>query len=330
MKLSKIGQTRGAQPKEIYQNRVGRNSTVLIPHAQYQACADPGDGSDGYENGFIVLVDPDWYFAESAADKHLASDGLILGENALLYFQRQAQWEAFGHLRRLKNGKAFRPATSRQAPLGGTYVARVNATTSYGGGSIERAYAEPSLRGAGIRVYEYASTATIRATMLQLEALIWLCHDSHKTVVAAGMTSDGARHRADVKLAEAASQGLLDWERLRKIRAINNDNLTICPLCLELVSAVGFIERSEQAEGRETWDNKITPVNLFHIEELRPGSLMHREYNLGWGHHHCNVVVADKGIPFTLDWMKRVIDNNGGTTDALESEKESIEEAVER
>ena len=32
-KLYKTGQTRGADDDVIYQNRVGRNSTVLIPYA---------------------------------------------------------------------------------------------------------------------------------------------------------------------------------------------------------------------------------------------------------------------------------------------------------
>ncbi|MBD5308340.1 MAG: restriction endonuclease, partial [Bacteroides sp.] len=36
----------------------------------------------------------------------------------------------------------------------------------------------------------------------------------------------------------------------------------------------------------------------------------HRPYNLGWGHHHCNVVVKDSGIEPTLDWMRRVLIKN--------------------
>jgi hypothetical protein len=328
MKIGKTGQTRGAEQDEIYQNRVGRTSTVLIPHDQYANCAKPDDGSESYEKGFIVLVDPDWYFSDPNADQKLSAEGLTIGENALLYFQRQDQWESYSNRAKLDNGKPFAPATSRLSPLGGTYVARVHATTAHEA-SINHGYAEPSLRGAGIRVYEYASASNVAATKLQLEALVWLCVDSHEAVVAGGMSPEGARRRADAKLAEAEAAGLLAWDRLLQVRAINNDHQTICPLCLELVSAAGFMQRNEQAEGRETWDNKITPISLFHIEELRPGSLLHRPYNLGWGHHHCNVVVADKGIPYTLDWMKRVIENNGGT-EAIVHETELIEKAVER
>nr|WP_090340985.1 BstXI family restriction endonuclease [Mycolicibacterium malmesburyense]CRL70666.1 BstXI restriction endonuclease [Mycolicibacterium malmesburyense] len=329
MKLSKTGQTRGAETDEVFQNRVSRNSTVLIRHSQFDRSAKPDDGPDGYENGFIVLVDPDWYFDHVDADALLEKNGLSIGDNALLFFERQSQWDAHGGQTSLPNGKPFVPATSRRTPLGGTYVARVHATTAYGDASITEGYAQSSVRGAGIRDYEYASSTTIAATKLQLEALVWLCVDALDVVIAAGMSPEGASQRSRGILAEAESAGLLDWDRLRQVRAIDDGHRTICPLCLELVEAVGFIQRSEQVEGRETWDNKITPINLFHIEELRPGSLLHRPYNLGWGHHHCNVVAGDKGIPFTLDWMKRVIENNGGTG-AIDKEKESIEEAVER
>lgn len=66
----------------------------------------------------------------------------------------------------------------------------------------------------------------------------------------------------------------------------------------------------EQAAGREVIDLTITQLNLFHIDELRMGVCNHRPYNLGWGHHHCNVVVKDAGISATLRWMYEVIQRN--------------------
>ena len=66
----------------------------------------------------------------------------------------------------------------------------------------------------------------------------------------------------------------------------------------------------KQAEGREVCDLTITQLNLFHIHELRMGEFNHKPYNLGWGHHHCNVVVKDAGIEQTLQWMKSVIKRN--------------------
>jgi hypothetical protein len=44
--------------------------------------------------------------------------------------------------------------------------------------------------------------------------------------------------------------------------------------------------------------------------ELRYGELNHRPYNLGWGHHHCNVVVKDAGIDETIGWMRSVVERN--------------------
>jgi hypothetical protein len=77
-----------------------------------------------------------------------------------------------------------------------------------------------------------------------------------------------------------------------------------------LLSGQGFFSRLEQAEGREVHDLTVTKVNLFHIHELRYGAYNHRPYNLGWGHHHCNVVVKDSGIVETLEWMNKVVQRN--------------------
>jgi BstXI restriction endonuclease len=57
-------------------------------------------------------------------------------------------------------------------------------------------------------------------------------------------------------------------------------------------------------------DLTVTQLNLFHIDELRIGKFNHRPYNLGWGHHHCNIVVKDAGIIDTLIWMNQVIERN--------------------
>ena len=87
--------------------------------------------------------------------------------------------------------------------------------------------------------------------------------------------------------------------------------ILICPFCLEEINACDFIMRLDQAEGRETRDLTVTRINLFHIEELRPGFYNHREYNLGWGHHHCNTVISDMGIQKALDWLEQLMIRNG-------------------
>ncbi|GAP57974.1 hypothetical protein AHiyo1_09360 [Arthrobacter sp. Hiyo1] len=132
----------------------------------------------------------------------------------------------------------------------------------------------------------------------------------------------------EANMRKATERGLWDTERLRDVRMLNSSNQTVCPLCLNELSALDFIKRSEQAEGRETYDLTATEISLFHIQELRVGKLQHRPYNLGWGHHHCNVVVKDAGIIPTLEWMKRVVDNNGDSWQKIQEDKLSVEKAL--
>ena len=104
--------------------------------------------------------------------------------------------------------------------------------------------------------------------------------------------------------------GLADMKKLQEERIVNENGNTICPLCLKPISALEFASKMEQIKGREVPDLTVTNISLFHIHELRSGEFNHRTYNLGWGHHHCNVTVADMGIQGTLDWMKEVLEAN--------------------
>jgi ribosomal protein L34 len=124
------------------------------------------------------------------------------------------------------------------------------------------------------------------------------------------MTETNRDLRRESKLRACEQTGLLDLKRLSDARIVNKKGRTVCPLCLEELSSQGFFSRMEQAEGRAVLDITVTHLNLFHIEELRMGSFNHRPYNLGWGHHHCNVVVKDSGILKTLGWMHMVVQKN--------------------
>lgn len=330
-KLTKTGYTRGAADREIYQNRVTRNNPVLIDLASWPLCRVPDDGTQAYENGHIVLVEPEWYFTTHNSNDELLAQGLVIGENALLLFLRRSDWVRWGSGQsRPPNGQSLDVATSRRAPLGGTYFARVHATVSEEGAELVAGFNTTAIRGAGIRVYEYASRATIAAAKLQLECLMWRCYDSLEAMVAGGMTTEGSQLRRDTQLNRAANSGLLDLERLRKARIVDAEGVTICPLCLECLSVSDFMRRGEQAEGRATYDLTVTELSLFHVQELRVGKLLHKPYNLGWGHHFCNVVAKDVGILPTLDWMTGVLANQDrhGHGD-LGEDRESIEEAVE-
>jgi len=305
-KIYKTGQTRGADDDVIFQNRVSRSSTVLIPYASWELCAQPGDGDSKYENGFIVLISPPDYFGDHNIRTTLAERGLEIGANAVVFYETREQWNANN-----PEDLRWRPAKNRIKPLGGQYVARIPATTATEDNKrIVRGFDATRKKGAGIRVYEYASTSTIEKCRLQLEALFWQCFDSEVVAVSNGMTLENVRERKNGILERCAKSGLLDKERLIQARLLSPSNRTTCPLCLEDLSGEGFFNRMEQAEGRAVPDLTVTQINLFHIEELRVGELNHRPYNVGWGHHHCNVVVRDSGITKTLEWMRDVLSRN--------------------
>lgn len=306
-KLYKTGQTRGADDDEIYQNRVGRNSTVLIPYSNWRDCAVPqGEELTAYERGFIVLLDPVWYFMQPDPDAVLADQGLVLGMNTVVFYQTRKAWDAYN-----PETRGWVVAGSRIEPLGGKYVARVPATTArQEGAKINLGFTTTSAKGAGIRVFEYASEETIRKCRLQLEALLWLCFDSESVLSSLGMSRHDVSERKRLILEAGEHEGLLDAVNLRDHRAINSHGVSVCPLCLEEISALGFASRIAQAIGREVPDQTVTEVSLFHIEELRVGWLQHHPYNVAWGHHHCNVVVKDAGIEQTLSWLRTLLERN--------------------
>lgn len=307
-KIYKTGQTRGADDDEIYQNRVSRSSTVLIPYSCWGQCRTPHPDTH-YANGAIVLISPADYFPGIARGRNwLADQGLTLGENALVFYEARSHWNAHN-----PTTLGWTPASRRISPLGGQYVARISATTATEDADAERishGFTAKQMKGAGIRVYEYASSSTIEQCRLQLEALFWCCTDAEAVVVANGMSRASMTARKASVLARSLAEGLFDTARLTAARVLDERGTAICPLCREGLSANGFFERLVQAEGRGVLDLTVTQVNLFHIAELRVGTLNHAPYNVGWGHHHCNVVVKDSGITETLRWMKAVVDRN--------------------
>lgn len=304
-KIYKTGQTRGADDDVIYQNRVSRKSTVLIPFSLWESVSSPPEGDKLFESGFICLLTPTEYFESEDIDKALAQRGLELGVNALVFYQIRVDWERYS-----PETMGWVPANKRTGSLEGQYVARVAATTADGGEKISRGFNSKGMKGAGIRLFEYATTQIINECRIQLEAIFWLCYDSIENASKYSMTEKNAVDRKSYSLQIAEKHGLLDFDKLKSSRMIDNENRTICPLCLEPLSSLGFFNRLTQAIGREVHDLTVTEINLFHIEELRFGKFNHRPYNLGWGHHHCNVVVKDSGIKETLHWMKGVIAKN--------------------
>jgi hypothetical protein len=305
-KIYKTGQTRGADDDVIYQNRVARSSTVLIPYELWDDVSSPPEGEAKFESGYIALIKPETYFGTEDIEDEIKDKGLVLGKNALVFYQMRSDWYEND-----PTELGWSPASSRTDPLGGKYVARIAATTAIeDGGRINHGFTDTKTKGAGIRLFEYASTATIKKTRLQLELLYWCCENSVEIVTQYGMSADDAKKRYDHIRAACDKVGLADFDHLRAERMVDDAKKTICPLCLERLDAGGFFHRLAQAEGREVHDLTVTELNLFHIKEVRYGEYNHKQYNLGWGHHHCNVVVKDSGIEKTLEWMIGLIDRN--------------------
>jgi len=304
-KIYKTGQTRGADDDVIFQNRVSRRSTVLIPYSQFETWKIAPDNNGNYENGFIVLIKPEEYFDKDKIISELKFKKLTLGKNCLIFYETREQWNKYNP----EKGK-LKFASSRTSPLKGSYVARVPSTTADGDKKILRGFTTSVLKGAGIRVYEYASEEIIKQCRFQLEIIFWSCFDATEVAEQQGMTIGNIKIRRETILDEAKKLKLYDLALLESFRIIDNENHTICPLCLKRISANGFFNRLEQAEGREVPDLTVTQVNLFHIEELRLGKFNHRPYNIAWGHHHCNTVTKDSGIVRTLKWMDEVVKTN--------------------
>lgn len=304
-KIYKSGQTRGADDDVIYQNRVNRNNTVLIPFHVWQNDENLRTTVGEFENGYIVLINPIEYYAMPNNEEYLRNYGLIIGKNCLLFYETRAEWNMYN-----PNEMGLDIAKNRVDPLGGEFVARVPSTTAEADVKINLGFTESAKKGAGIRLYEYASSLTMQKCRLQLEAIFWMCQDAMEVVQEFGMSEEEATIRKNDCIQKCIREGLLDYEKLRESRIINEENHTICPLCLEKLSGYGFFNRLAQAEGREVPDLTVTEINLFHIDELKFGVYNHKPYNLGWGHHHCNVVVKDSGIEQTLEWMKSVLERN--------------------
>lgn len=307
-KIEKTGQTRGAEKDTVYQNRVSRNSTVLIPLSSWKTGISFPEG--GFENGYVVLANPEEYFSNRPpnSQRDLPKD-LILCQNLLVVYETRTHWNRYN-----PNSYGWVAANSRKPPLGGQYIARVPDTTRENDSLERHGYIDKDTggQGAGIRVYEYASSEEITATRYQLSFLAWQAEGIIDMAREEGILNP---EECKVKIEEKCQDmGLVNLEILEKNRIIHNKGHTVCPLCLKPIFAQELAYRVEQAEGRNVPDLTVTMANLFHVKELRAGVYNHRRYNLGWGHHHCNAAARDWGVNRTLEWMEEVLRNNGRIT----------------
>lgn len=107
-----------------------RGPVLYSFHSVYEQAKNPPADEDCFENGYIVLISPDDYFGTPNINRVLKEKGLVLGKNALVFYETRAQWDA-NNPKKLK----WKPAQSRIKPLKGNFVARVPATTAAAGGA---------------------------------------------------------------------------------------------------------------------------------------------------------------------------------------------------
>ena len=81
-KIHKTGQTRGADDDVIFQNRVNRNGTVLIPYDVFDLTINALENNRKFENGFLVLINPvDYFWKENFQIDHFL--------NLSVYFSKE-------------------------------------------------------------------------------------------------------------------------------------------------------------------------------------------------------------------------------------------------
>lgn len=109
---------------------------------------------------------------------------------------------------------------------------------------------------------------------------------------------------------ECAKLNLWDEELLKSKRIISTEGKPICPLCLDELNCIDFLERDLQDEGRLEEDNTRAKIALMHIDPLKSGKFNHRTNNLGWGHRHCNTIQEDISIDEALLKIKEILIRN--------------------
>lgn len=290
-KINKTKQTRGAQPPDrvIYQNRVNRNTNIaVVPY--YFRDVQP---TDGYESGHVIMVRPTDYFSAAGVVRPDFDPAVMIGENAFVIYDNRREYVDYPPLPHWK-------PRSHGGP--GHVVYRLPKTTARDGVA---AAAKVDGDAQGIRFFEYASTDEANGVVVQLAMLAWHTEGIND------VRTDGQATGVPRPLLDAAeAAGLWDKERLQELGVLT-DAGAICPLCRLVIKASELMSRVEQAQGREVFDLTVTEVNLFHMQDLKPGEFNHRTYAVGWGHHHCNAVARDHGLAQTLDWMADVLRRNG-------------------
>ena len=68
-----------------------------------------------------------------------------------------------------------------------------------------------------------------------------------------------------------------------------------------------LVENSKVIFGRESAQHTTKELLLMHIESRTPGELLHKVYNLAYGHELCNTIQGSDSIKDTIERIKTII-----------------------
>lgn len=181
-------------------------------------------------------------------------------------------------------------------------------------------------KGLGIPDYDYAPKSTFNDIKLQM-AFLWqrtLGYDEYvknlfeqkkedsftKTQLREIQNVGGIENFISITKRQidqlCQQRELNNIEKLIEIGAFNDEG-PICPLCLVNIKANELVEKSRVILGRESAQHTTKELLLMHIESRTPGELLHKVYNLAYGHELCNTIQGSDSIKDTIERIKIII-----------------------
>ena len=289
-KLAKAGYaTPRGGAKNAYQNHVYRNNKVIIPFERIIEGVD----LSVYQDGYVVRLYPDQYFESPGKPREEFLNGntngieVRVGENAFILYRSHAAYDNYPPLagwevRHLVKKGAKVTRRGLNASDVGQYILRIPRL----GDRAARTEGPPQ----GIFAPEYADAET---NLLSQCVLAWLII---RTIGSPYTTAQAGELKTIL-----AENDLLD-DSLRERQGVISGGSTACPLCgkkikysqlhamLDLSGAAGLGNAGAQVQGA----TRSTIVNLFHLDPLRYGALLHEPKTVAWGHAVCNTVLGQR------------------------------------
>jgi hypothetical protein len=284
-KITKAGfATPRGGAKGAYQNHVLRSNKVIVPFERLSSAP-----LAKYENGYVVRLFPDQFFAAPGQPKplFLSANSPKPGHDAFVLYRTHDQLAAYPppanwRVRTLSLHGV--PISERTAGAvdSGEYVLRIAAH----GNRPARVDGPPQ----GIFAPEYANE---NANFLAKCILAWLTAHTVDSPYVATQTA-----HIEAILTKYGLYTPKDWEALGLLRS----GFSSCPLCLkhikynELHDQIAFTEEASLLNAADQVINatRSTIVNLFHMVPLTYSDIEHVPQNVAWGHAICNTKLGQR------------------------------------